>query len=181
MDRYHVYKMLGKGVFSSVAKARDTSADNAHVAIKFIRNNESMYRAGHKEILILKKLAALDTENKMHIIKLESHFDFRNHLCLVFESLDMNFREILKKYGKNIGINLKAIKVYARQLFLALSLLEKARIIHADIKPDNILVSLDRKTLKLADFGSASDVTENEITPYLVSRFYRAPEISSFC
>jgi serine/threonine-protein kinase PRP4 len=32
--------------------------------------------------------------------------------------------------------------------------------------------------LKVCDLGSASDVSENEITPYLVSRFYRAPEIS---
>ena len=32
--------------------------------------------------------------------------------------------------------------------------------------------------LKLCDLGSASDASENEITPYLVSRFYRAPEIS---
>lgn len=31
--------------------------------------------------------------------------------------------------------------------------------------------------LKLCDFGSASKINENEITPYLVSRFYRAPEI----
>ena len=32
--------------------------------------------------------------------------------------------------------------------------------------------------LKLCDLGSASDASENDITPYLVSRFYRAPEIS---
>lgn len=37
----------------------------------------------------------------------------------------------------------------------------------------------DRKlVLKLCDFGSASHVAENDVTPYLVSRFYRAPEIS---
>ena len=42
---------------------------------------------------------------------------------------------------------------------------------------DNILVNDIKMTLKLADFGSASHVAENEITPYLVSRFYRAPEI----
>merc|ERR1712107_895605 len=47
----------------------------------------------------------------------------------------------------------------------------------ADIKPDNILVNETKMTLKLADFGSASHVAENEITPYLVSRFYRAPEV----
>lgn len=34
--------------------------------------------------------------------------------------------------------------------------------------------------LKLCDFGSASHVADNDITPYLVSRFYRAPEISEF-
>ena len=37
----------------------------------------------------------------------------------------------------------------------------------------------EQKTvLKLCDLGSASDASENDITPYLVSRFYRAPEIS---
>ena len=34
--------------------------------------------------------------------------------------------------------------------------------------------------LKLSDFGSASFISDNDITPYLVSRFYRAPEISKF-
>ena len=47
----------------------------------------------------------------------------------------------------------------------------------ADIKPDNILVSASRTIIKLADFGSAMFTGENDITPYLVSRFYRAPEV----
>ena len=34
-----------------------------------------------------------------------------------------------------------------------------------------------RNMLKICDLGSASDASDNEITPYLVSRFYRAPEI----
>jgi serine/threonine protein kinase len=89
-----------------------------------------------------------------------------------------NLREILKKFGKNIGLNIKAVRVYAQQIFLSLSLLKKCNILHADIKPDNILVSENKSTLKLCDLGSASDTSENEITPYLVSRFYRAPEIS---
>ncbi|CAG7832087.1 unnamed protein product [Allacma fusca] len=63
------------------------------------------------------------------------------------------------------------------QLFLALKLLKKANVLHADIKPDNILVNESKLMLKLCDFGSASHVAENDITPYLVSRFYRAPEI----
>ena len=39
-------------------------------------------------------------------------------------------------------------------------------------------VTENKATLKVCDLGSAADVTEGEITPYLVSRFYRAPEIS---
>ena len=62
-------------------------------------------------------------------------------------------------------------------MFLGLTLLKKCNILHADIKPDNILVSESRNTLKLCDLGSASDASDNTITPYLVSRFYRAPEI----
>ena len=41
-------------------------------------------------------------------------------------------------------------------------------------------VNESKSVLKLCDFGSASHVSENDITPYLVSRFYRAPEISKF-
>lgn len=77
-----------------------------------------------------------------------------------------------------MGLHVKAVRSYTQQLFLALKLLKRANILHADIKPDNILVSESKLVLKLCDFGSASQAHENEITPYLVSRFYRAPEIS---
>lgn len=43
-----------------------------------------------------------------------------------------------------------------------------------------IQVNDAKNVLKLCDFGSAMFAGENEITPYLVSRFYRAPEISKF-
>ena len=115
----------------------------------------------------------------------------------------MNLREVLKKYGKNVGLHIKAVRSYAQQLLLTLKLMKRCNILHADIKPDNILVgsSLNnlllfylfvnmlfvvcplqvnesKLVLKLCDFGSASFAQDNDITPYLVSRFYRAPEIS---
>ncbi|KAL7334606.1 U4/U6 small nuclear ribonucleoprotein prp4 [Mucor circinelloides] len=175
-DRYQVLANLGRGVFSSVVKAKDQET-NEDVAIKLIRNNETMYKAGQKELTFLKKLMDADPDNKKHVIRLQRHFEHRSHLCLVFETLSMNLRDVLKKYGKDVGISIKAVRVYAQQLFLSLSLLKKCNILHADIKPDNILVSESRNTLKLCDLGSASDASDNTITPYLVSRFYRAPEI----
>ena len=177
--RYHVQANLGKGMFSSVVRATDNKTDQL-VAIKVIRQNESMIKAGTKEMQILQKLASADPEDKKHLIRLERSFTHKGHLCMVFENLSINLREVLKKFGRDVGINLKAVRSYAQQMFFALSLLRKCNILHADLKPDNILVNEARNVLKVCDLGSAADATEggnNEITPYLVSRFYRAPEI----
>ena len=54
-------------------------------------------------------------------------------------------------------------------------------MVHGDLKPDNILVSEGMNDVALCDFGSASMASECEVTPYLVSRFYRAPEVILGC
>uniref|UniRef100_A0A8C0YPM7 Serine/threonine-protein kinase PRP4 homolog n=1 Tax=Cyprinus carpio carpio TaxID=630221 RepID=A0A8C0YPM7_CYPCA len=175
--RYDVYGYTGQGVFSNVVRARDTARAGQEVAVKIIRNNELMQKTGLKELEFLKKLNDADPDDKFHCLRLFRHFYHKQHLCLVFEPLSMNLREVLKKYGKDVGLHIKAVRSYSQQLFLALKLLKRCNILHADIKPDNILVNESKTILKLCDFGSASHVADNEITPYLVSRFYRAPEI----
>ncbi|XP_042000104.1 serine/threonine-protein kinase prpf4B-like isoform X2 [Salvia splendens] len=178
--RYEIIASHGKGVFSTVVRAKDLKAkpgDTDEVAIKIIRNNETMYKAGMEELVILKKLAGADPESKRHCVRFLSTFKYRNHLCLVFESLHMNLREVLKKFGRNIGLKLTAVRAYAKQLFIALKHLKNCGVLHCDIKPDNMLVNEAKNVLKLCDFGNAMFAGKNEITPYLVSRFYRAPEI----
>ena len=59
----------------------------------------------------------------------------------------MNLRDVVKRFGKDIGLNIQAVRAYAYQLFLSLSLLKKVNIMHADIKPDNILVSPFTRTI----------------------------------
>ncbi|KAK1300044.1 Serine/threonine-protein kinase AFC1 [Acorus calamus] len=178
--RYEVIAAHGKGVFSTVVRAKDLKPGKdgpEEVAIKIIRNNETMYKAGLEELVILKKLAAADPEDKRHCVRFISNFKYRNHLCLVFESLHMNLREVLKKFGRNVGLSLTGVRVYAKQLFIALKHLRNCGVLHCDIKPDNMLVNEAKNVLKLCDFGNAMFSGKNEITPYLVSRFYRAPEI----
>ncbi|KAJ4843162.1 hypothetical protein Tsubulata_018589 [Turnera subulata] len=178
--RYEIIAAHGKGVFSTVVRAKDLKAgfgEPEEVAIKIIRNNETMRKAGDLEVSILKKLVGADLENKRHCVRFLSSFKYRNHLCLVFESLHMNLREVLKKFGRNIGLKLTAVRAYAKQLFIALKHLRNCGVLHSDIKPDNMLVNEAKNVLKLCDFGNAMFSGKNEITPYLVSRFYRAPEI----
>lgn len=139
--RYQIQSSLGKGMFSGVARATDITSKK-FVAIKIMRNNDALKKGGFTEIAILQKLNSADPENKKHIVKFERSFEHKGHLCMAFENLSLNLREVLKKFGNNVGINLVATKAYAYQIFLSLAHMRKCSIIHADLKPDNILVSL---------------------------------------
>ncbi len=92
-NRYEVYATHGKGVFSTVLRARDMAKKNPmtgapiEVAIKVIRANDIMYKAGQTETVILRKLAGADPEGKRHVVRFIRTFDYRSHLCLVFESM----------------------------------------------------------------------------------------------
>jgi serine/threonine-protein kinase PRP4 len=140
--RYQVSTTLGRGMFSGVARAVDITTKK-EVAIKIMRNNDALRKGGFTEIAILEKLNAADPEDKKHIVRFERSFEYKAHLCMAFENLSMNLREVLKKFGNNVGINLNATRAYAYQIFLALGHMRKCSIIHADLKPDNILVSRD--------------------------------------
>ncbi|QIW94921.1 hypothetical protein AMS68_000439 [Peltaster fructicola] len=174
--KYAVEQQIGKGTFATVVRAQCVPSGTA-VAVKIACNNDTMYKAGTKELEFLEILNASDPEDRRHIIRFLGKFDHKGHLCLVFEAMSMDLRETLKKYGRNVGINLTALRAYSHQMFRALDHMRKNEILHADLKPDNILVTEKKNVIKICDFGTASFVKDAEITPYLVSRFYRAPEV----
>jgi serine/threonine-protein kinase PRP4 len=181
--RYRMVRNLGRGVFANVAQAEDTRAEiedpsRKLVAIKMIRRNELMRKASQKEMDFLRKVNEADPQDKRHIIRLLGSFDHKGHLCIVFEHMSKNLRDLLKEETNGHGLALPAVRMYAKQMFNGLQHLQNCQVIHLDLKPDNVLVSADKKTIKLADFGTAVDKRDIiERTEYLVSRFYRAPEI----
>lgn len=90
----------------------------------------------------------------------------------------MNLRDLVKRHGHGRGLGIPAVGLYATQLLFALRFLKNQALLHADIKPDNILVNTRRTKVKLCDFGNAFEPHTAEAgVPYLASRFYRAPEV----
>lgn len=180
-SRYRVEVAIGRGVFSSVYHCKGLK-DSKDYAIKLIRANAMMRRCADKEVEMykrLEKVAGEDPEGFKHIIILADiqTFEHSGHLSLVFDLLKCDMRFALQKYGMGGGLPLPTLQQYVRQIFLGLRALRIAKVMHADLKPDNLLMTLSKAEVKICDFGSAMDASEQVKTAYLQPRYYRAPEI----
>ena len=173
--RYEVLKVIGKGSFGQVVKAYDHRS-HQHIALKMVRNEKRFHRQAQEEIRILEHLRKQDKENTMNIIHMFEHFTFRNHICITFELLSMNLYELIKK-NKFQGFSLQLVRKFAHSMLQCLDALYKNRIIHCDLKPENVLLKQQgRSGIKVIDFGS-SCYEHQRIYTYIQSRFYRAPEV----
>eukprot|EP00928_Gymnodinium_smaydae_P053358 TRINITY_DN37368_c0_g1_i1.p1 TRINITY_DN37368_c0_g1~~TRINITY_DN37368_c0_g1_i1.p1 ORF type:complete len:692 (-),score=217.09 TRINITY_DN37368_c0_g1_i1:211-2286(-) len=179
--QFRVEATIGRGVFSSVFHCKGVK-DGKDFAIKFIRKNAMMRKAAEKEVELYKRLAkdghGEDPEGSRHIIFLAgANFEHSGHLCMVFELMRCDMRFALQKYGQGGGLPLPTLAQYARQMFLALRALRRLKVIHADLKPDNLLMTMNKAEIQLCDFGAGFHVSEQVKTAYLQPRYYRAPEI----
>ncbi|XP_019760490.1 dual specificity tyrosine-phosphorylation-regulated kinase 2 isoform X2 [Dendroctonus ponderosae] len=173
--RYEVLKVIGKGSFGQVVKAYD-HASHTHVALKMVRNKKRFHRQALEEVRILEHLRKQDKDNTMNIIHMLDSFNFRNHMCITFELLSINLYELIKK-NKFKGFSLQLVRKFCHSLLLCLEALNQNKIIHCDMKPENILLKQQgRSGLKVIDFGS-SCYEQNRVYTYIQSRFYRAPEV----
>ena len=172
--------LIGKGVFSTVLKCTTVQSESdlpSVVALKFVRHNETMEKAADLEVQSLQKLNGSPGIVPLLLPQARAKLDYRGHVILVFPYMECNLRDVLHKFGKGVGLSLPAVRSYFQQLLSALTHLETHGIIHADLKPDNILVDgANFSRVYIADFGSVIDGSHPP-TPYLVSRYYRAPEI----
>lgn len=178
--RYEIVELIGKGAFGEVIQAFDHYAKQT-VAIKILKNKARPTAQVQTEIQILEYINDADRTQRSNIIKLISHFEFRNHIVihiqfLVFDLYSLNLYEVIKQnsYKK---LDKSFIQTVGLQILEALQFLAKHQIIHCDIKPENILLETSNKAkIKLIDFGSAC-FNDKKIYSYFQSRFYRAPEV----
>ncbi|XP_036389110.1 homeodomain-interacting protein kinase 1 [Megalops cyprinoides] len=176
-NSYEVLEFLGRGTFGQVAKCWKRGT-NEIVAIKILKNHPSYARQGQIEVSILNQLSA-ENADEFNFVRSYECFQHKNHTCLVFEMLGQNLYDFLK-HSKFSPLLLKCIRPVLQQVATALMKLKSLGLIHADLKPENImLVDPLRQPyrVKVIDFGSASHVSKAVCSTYLQSRYYRAPEI----
>jgi len=180
-DRYIVGNVIGKGSFGQVVKACD-NITNEVVAIKIIKSKKPFLQQAKTEIELLEFLNKKDRSDLACIVRLQEHFQFRGHQCLVFEMLSYNLYDLLRHTNFK-GVSLHLIRKFGKQILKALCFLSlhDVNVIHCDLKPENILLRHPKRSaIKLIDFGSSCRAGQT-VYSYIQSRFYRSPEVLLGC
>ncbi|KAJ0069361.1 hypothetical protein NL108_004220 [Boleophthalmus pectinirostris] len=172
-NTYEVLEFLGRGTFGQVVKCWKRGT-NEIVAIKILKNHPSYARQGQIEVSILARLST-ESADDYNFVRAYECFQHKNHTCLVFEMLEQNLYDFLKQ-NKFSPLPLKYIRPVLQQVATALMKLKSLGLIHADLKPENIMLvdpSRQPYRVKVIDFGSASHVSKAVCSTYLQSRYYR--------
>jgi len=178
-DYYMPTGMLGSGAYASVCAAVNTKTGRT-VAIK---KNKHVFKelSDAKRILReIKLMSFFDHDNIVKIVSVivpdSSEIGTFEDIYLVLQKMDMNLSMVIS----SVQLSNKHMQYFVYQILRGLKYIHSAGVIHRDLKPDNILVNASNCKLKITDFGLARGVCkheENNLTEYVVTRWYRAPEV----
>ncbi|KAB7499049.1 Cyclin-dependent kinase 1 [Armadillidium nasatum] len=150
MEDYTRIEKLGEGTYGIVYKAKNRKTGK-FVAMKRIRlenEEEGVPSTAIREISLLKEL------QHPNIVFLEDVLMQEHKLFLVFEFLSMDFKKYLDSFKEDQYIENKLVKSYCYQLFQGILFCHQRRVLHRDLKPQNLLIN-EQGVIKLADFGLA--------------------------
>ncbi|VDD92600.1 unnamed protein product [Enterobius vermicularis] len=174
LDDFMKLEKIGEGTYGVVYKGQNIKTGQM-VAMKKIRlesEDEGVPATALREISLLRELL------HPNIVALEEVIMQEEKLYLIFEFLSMDLKKFIDTIPKDTMMDPYLQKSYLYQILQAMCFCHQRRILHRDLKPQNLLVD-SNGIIKLADFGLARaiGIPVRVYTHEIVTLWYRAPEI----
>eukprot|EP00124_Ichthyophonus_hoferi_P003838 Ihof_evm2s363 gene=Ihof_evmTU2s363 len=167
IDKYEIFAKIGRGKYSDVFQGYDTFKQR-DCAIKILKPVKS--KKIRREVLILKGLKG--GANIIDMFDVVSDPQSKT-ISLIFELVNnQDFKTLYPTLGD------ADVRYYMYNLLKALDYCHSMGIMHRDIKPHNIMIDHEKRTLKLIDWGLAEFYHPNqEYNVWVASRYYKGPEL----
>ncbi|RHY25952.1 hypothetical protein DYB32_007993 [Aphanomyces invadans] len=187
--RYEMIKAVGQGAYGCVIAASDIETGQS-LAIKNVPNAFSDLIDAKRilrEIRLMQHLRHPKLVNLVDLFRPPSLHDFED-VYIVTELMETDLHRVI---NSNQILSDDHIQHFLYQMLVAVKFVHSANVLHRDLKPSNILVNADCD-IKLCDFGLArglrdpldnqqNEAAADQLTDYVVTRWYRAPEVLLTC
>ena len=172
-SKYIKTSKLVEGTYGIVYRAKDQKGQEIY-ALKKIRlqvEEEGIPSTAIREISLLKEL------NHVNIVKLYEVLHTPKKLTLVFEYVEKDLKKVIDE-AKEGGLDIKLVKSFLYQLLKGVDYIHKHKVLHRDLKPQNLLISKDN-IMKIGDFGLARGygIPVKNYTHEVVTLWYRPPDV----
>jgi mitogen-activated protein kinase 1/3 len=202
--RYAMIRVIGSGAYGVVISAKDTNATskdvggnsaNSSVAIKMVPKAFSDEIDAKRILREIKLLNHFQHDNIVNLIDMMppnvKYLDDFTDVYMVTELMETDLHRII--YSKQ-KLSIEHVQYFIYQVLRGLKYIHSCRVLHRDLKPSNLLVN-SNCDLKICDFGLARGILSSSsdsalidgqhptllLTEYVVTRWYRAPEIMLAC
>ncbi|XP_041734901.1 mitogen-activated protein kinase 8 isoform X2 [Coregonus clupeaformis] len=174
LKRYQNLRPIGSGAQGIVCSAYDHNLER-NVAIKKLSRpfqNQTHAKRAYRELVLMKCVNHKNIIGLLNVFSPQKSLEEFADVYIVMELMDANLCQVIQ-----MELDHERLSYLLYQMLCGIKHLHAAGIIHRDLKPSNIVVKSDC-TLKILDFGLArTAATGLLMTPYVVTRYYRAPEV----
>ncbi|PWA69528.1 hypothetical protein CTI12_AA295090 [Artemisia annua] len=173
MEQYKMIEKIGEGAYGKVYKGRDKLTDEP-IAIKIIPvdANEGVPSTAIREISVLKEMQHENIVRLLNVVLTEER------LYLIFEYLDMDLKKHMESSPEFLE-DPQLVKRFLYQMLCGVDYCHSRRVLHRDLKPQNLLIDASKNVIKLADFGLARafNIPVTILSHEAATLWYRPPEI----